>query len=150
MKKERSAFNYLILMPIPATQRWTSSAASAARWLTSPSTSRNLLPASLSGTTPSPTSSLTMKNGTLRSPARAQEPIELSSAGSSLRRNPQGEGVEQDRFPLLRRFEDFVRGPRSPASPPTRPALPVEPYAPLQVLVPSDGGSHIEDTLASQ
>ena len=28
-------------------QRWTSSAAAAARWLTSPSASRNLLPASL-------------------------------------------------------------------------------------------------------
>jgi hypothetical protein len=84
-------------------------------------------------------------------PCPSQETVEFGECRLFPGRNPQGEGVEQNRFPPLRRREDFVEAPDLQRTPPTRPALPVKPYAPLQVLVPSlNSRSYIEDTLESQ
>jgi hypothetical protein len=84
-------------------------------------------------------------------PGPGQEPVEFVERLLLAGRNPQGEGVEQDRIPHIRRFQYFAQVTDLQRTPPRGSALPVESYAPLQILVSiHDGGSHVEDTLASQ
>src|SRR5919112_3055459 len=80
-----------------------------------------------------------------------QKPLELGERRLLSRGDPQGEGVEQDRIPLLRSIQDFVEVSDLQRTPAAGSAGPVEPYAPLQVFVPTlDSRCHVEDTLASQ
>src|SRR5215204_4724789 len=82
---------------------------------------------------------------------QGQEPVEFGERLLLPGRNPEREGIEQDRVPSLRGVKDLVEIADLQCTPTARPALPVEHDAPLQVLVPlHQGRSHVEDTLASK
>src|SRR5829696_7687511 len=80
---------------------------------------------------------------------QGQEPVEFGERLLLPGRNPEREGIEQDRVPSLRGVKDLVEIADLQCTPTARPALPVEHDAPLQVLVPQ-GRGHVEDTLASK
>src|SRR5215204_4636255 len=82
---------------------------------------------------------------------QGQEPVKFGERLLLPGRNPEREGIEQDRVPSLRGVKDLVEICDLQCTPTARPALPVEHDAPLQVLVPlPQGRGHVEDTLASK
>src|SRR5829696_7729412 len=84
-------------------------------------------------------------------PGQGKEPVEFGERLLLPGRNPQREGIEQDRIPSLRGVQDLVEVADLQCTPPAGPALPVDHDAPLQVLVTlHQRRGHVEDTLASE
>ena len=152
VKKESRAFNYLILTPTPATQRWTSSATAAARWLTSP----NCVPEAPSrrglGHDSQPDLVADQHEGNGEVFGTGQEALELGERLVLITcGHPQRERVEEYGVPLLRHFQDFVEVPDLQGAPSGGPAVSVQPHASQQIFVLSNyGRCHVENTLSSE